>query len=333
VNDDIRVSTGYPDHPKTRKLLRRLGAEGVKAHIFLLCRIGNLRPKGSLEGFDPEDIEDTAQWDGEAGKFVQVLEEIGLLDKEGDVYTIHDWDGWQPWAVGAEERKKKARAAAKARWDRWRKQNPQGPKRPKKPAAKRQPEEEPSQAAPEKEPQGDTSKGQLVAVAEDVKVPAIIGDEEAGPGADRVLAGWNRIAKKKGLKTARRLSPGRRKKINARLKDKGWDWQAALAHLEKTLPDWELIESRRAKKTFLQGSGPGWGKDERQWVADFDFFIRGDSVDKILDGKYDPAPGELVVINGGMSKRNQEMMKEHEAGSDWASRKEEQLRGQSQSDS
>ncbi len=345
MNSDIRISTGYPDHPKVRKLLRRLGAEGIKSHIFLLCKVGYLKTKGVLHDFDVDVIEDTAQWTGERGKFVEVLmsDDIRLLELKDGVYQIHDWEYWNPWACGSEERSDQASKAAKARWAKYRKGKANGdappepeakpPPQPRKPAKKAAAKS--STTKPPDDPPAAAGGGQLEVRDEGAKAPAKMGEKDAPPNkaADQVLQGWNKMAKRKGLKTARRLNPGRRSKINNRLKDKGWDWQGALNHLEKTLPDREKIDKKEASKTFLQGGGPAFKENGDSWTADFDFFIRGDSVDKILDGKYDPSPGGLTVMDGGMSKRNQDTLEEHQAGTNWASRKEARLRGDSPCDS
>ena len=338
MNPDIRMSTGYPDHPKTRKLLRKLGAEGIKSHIFLLCKIGHLRPKGLLAGFEAEDIEDTAQWTGEPGAFFEALLEVRFLDKKPDgTYEIHDWPTWNPWAFGSEERKARGQHAARSRWGKQNKPASPAPAAPAPPPPA-SPATKPERPRPEprKSPPAATEEVKatdLIVMDEEITSPAVVGELESPKSADLVLASWNVVAKKKGLKTARRLSPGRRAKINIRLRDKGWEWQAALAHLEKRLPNWADVEKRQAERTFLQGGGTPFQGSETPWVADFDFFIRGDSVDKILDGKYDHRQDGLAVAEGGMSKRNQDMMEEHKQGSSWASRKEEALGGKPAIDS
>lgn len=61
------------------------------------------------------------------------------------------------------------------------------------------------------------------------------------------------------------MAPKRRVSFNARLKDPGWDWRAALAKFPL-----KLVESN-----------PGG------WKPDMDWFLRPDSVGRILEGKYD----------------------------------------------
>ncbi len=116
MNEDIRISTSYPDNPKTKRLFRRLGHAGIVGHIFLLLWTGRVRPDGALTGMGAEDIAIAAGWEGDAGQFVGALEDLGLLDRDGDIYAIHDWSQWNPYAVQAPERSARARRAAQARW-------------------------------------------------------------------------------------------------------------------------------------------------------------------------------------------------------------------------
>ena len=72
-----------------------------------------------------------------------------------------------------------------------------------------------------------------------------------------------------------RMTKNREKALRARLADPWWaaNWRAAL--------------ERGCKSAFLHG------ENDRGWKADFEFFIRPDSVTKILEGKYDNAGCEL----------------------------------------
>ena len=79
MNKDVRIATNYPDHPKIRKLEKRLGAEGIKSHVFLLCFVARVTPSGSLKDMDVEDIELAARWKGQSGQFVDTLVDLRLL--------------------------------------------------------------------------------------------------------------------------------------------------------------------------------------------------------------------------------------------------------------
>lgn len=118
--DDARISTALPQHPKTVKLQRRLGASGCWSLICLFLWVADNRPEGDLQGMTGEDIEIAANWTGEAGTLVGTLAEVRFLDGQDGAYKIHDWAEHNPWAAGRPRRIETARAAANARWEKMR---------------------------------------------------------------------------------------------------------------------------------------------------------------------------------------------------------------------
>jgi hypothetical protein len=115
--DDARFSTALASHPKTRKLHRRLGAEGCWSLVCLFLWVANNRWEGKLSGMSDEDIELAADWPGESGALVQTLREVGFLDGEPGNYSVHDWAEHNPWAANRGQRVQMARRAAAARWE------------------------------------------------------------------------------------------------------------------------------------------------------------------------------------------------------------------------
>lgn len=109
---DARISTGLPGHPKTKKLVRRLGAEGPLGCIYLFLWTAANRSNGDLTGMTDEDIELAIDWAGDEGAFVAAMAEVGFLEGEPDARRIHDWAEHNPWAAGAEARSEKSRWAA-----------------------------------------------------------------------------------------------------------------------------------------------------------------------------------------------------------------------------
>lgn len=83
------------------------------------------------------------------------------------------------------------------------------------------------------------------------------------------IASWNAA---KGVVACRgdSLTPKRRQAIRCRLKDAAWDWRAALAKFPL-----KLVAS-----------------DPNGWKPDVDWFLRPDSVARILEGKYDWAKSD-----------------------------------------
>ena len=108
---DARIAVTLPGHPKTKKLIRRLGDGAAWKLVCLFLWAASNRPNGDLSGLDGEDIEIAVDWAGEEGAFVGALCAVGFLDGEPGSYKIHDWSDHNAWASGSDLR------SAKARWN------------------------------------------------------------------------------------------------------------------------------------------------------------------------------------------------------------------------
>ena len=108
---DARIAVSLPHHPKTKKLIKRLGQSAAWNLVCLILWTAANRSDGNLEGLSVEDIEIAADWSGEDGAFVKALQEVRFLDIDEDQYSMHDWHEHNPWAAGADMR------IAKARWN------------------------------------------------------------------------------------------------------------------------------------------------------------------------------------------------------------------------
>jgi hypothetical protein len=109
MSGDARISTGLPGHPKTMKLIRRLGAGAAWNLVCLFLWAASNRSDGDFTGMSDEDLELAAHWGGDEGVFVAVLADIRFLDGEEGAYCVHDWAEHNPWAAGAISRSYKAR--------------------------------------------------------------------------------------------------------------------------------------------------------------------------------------------------------------------------------
>lgn len=109
---DARINAGLPAHPKTKKLIRRLGDTGAWRLVCLFLWVASNRPDGDLSGMTAEDIELSVDWPGEEGAFIKALKEVGFLEGEEGEFRVHDWTEHNPWAAGSEDRSKSARFAA-----------------------------------------------------------------------------------------------------------------------------------------------------------------------------------------------------------------------------
>lgn len=106
---DARISVGLPAHPKTKKLIRRVGEGGAWRLVCLFLWVAQSHPDGDLAGMTGEDVELAADWQGEEGAFIKALIEVGFVDGEEGAYSIHDWEEHNPWAAGADARSEKAK--------------------------------------------------------------------------------------------------------------------------------------------------------------------------------------------------------------------------------
>jgi len=116
MNTDARISVALPAHPKTKKLIRRGGQAAAWNLVCLFLWVSQSKPSGDLSGMTDEDIEIAAGWEGEEGKFVRLLSDVGFLDGHTNDYAVHDWEQHNPWAAGAERRSENSRVAARKRW-------------------------------------------------------------------------------------------------------------------------------------------------------------------------------------------------------------------------
>lgn len=84
------------DHPKTKKLARRLGVNRNEARGLLHCLWWwclSYAEDGNLKKYGAEEIADACDWEGDPELLCDALLESGFLDKksEGDL-SIHDWE-------------------------------------------------------------------------------------------------------------------------------------------------------------------------------------------------------------------------------------------------
>jgi len=111
VATDARIAVGLPQHPKTKKLIKRLGQASAWNLVCLILWAAANRSDGNLSGMSVEDIELSADWSGADGALVDALVAVRFLDEVDGAFMLHDWHEHNPWAAGADMR------SAKARWN------------------------------------------------------------------------------------------------------------------------------------------------------------------------------------------------------------------------
>lgn len=88
---------------------------------------------------------------------------------------------------------------------------------------------------------------------------------------DEFVEGWNSNAASLGLAQIRKLTPVRRRKVQAQIK-------------RFALDEWQSVFAKISQSPFLLGQNGGWR-------CDFDFILSENNVLKILEGKYDRQTG------------------------------------------
>ena len=114
---DARISSALVNHPKTKKLRRRLGPGACWSLVALFAYASEHRWDGDLTGMSDEDIGIAADWDGTPEEFCEALKGVGFLEGESSSYLIHDWSDHQPYAASRDIRSEAARKAVNKRWE------------------------------------------------------------------------------------------------------------------------------------------------------------------------------------------------------------------------
>jgi hypothetical protein len=112
----IEFHDSAADHRKVLKLARRLEISPTTAlgHLATLWTWTlRIAPDGDLSGFDAEDIEIGAKWDGAPGLFVRAAVACRLIDEDEMGFEIHDWKHYSG-SLKAAERKQAERARKRA---------------------------------------------------------------------------------------------------------------------------------------------------------------------------------------------------------------------------
>lgn len=122
----LNLDPGYTTHIKTRRLVAKLGrgAELLPIKLWLHCAAHHPMD-GVLDGYCIEEVEALIEWDGEVGKAVSALEQVGFLtsvvpicDLAADKPTRFSVNGWLEHQGHLKAAKKRAKNAAERRWNR-----------------------------------------------------------------------------------------------------------------------------------------------------------------------------------------------------------------------
>lgn len=316
MSTDARLSTGLPAHPKTKKLIRRVGEGGAWALVCLILWARANRPDGDLSGMSAEDIELAIDWRGEPDALVAALRAVGFLDGEEGAYQLHDWAEHQPWSAGAEARSQKAKWASLCR------------QHGREEAARQMPEyaaklatSTTSTATSKASSATSTdiavldraSSGEMacpvsvsVSVSESVSVSKSKSQEPLSPSltldgaapadlqarktqriqqiAEEAQAAYNRIlAKPAGLLTACTvLNKPRLKAVDKAIPTAKLLCRALYGSERVVAQFWEDYFAEAARDDFHAGRGP-YGNGHENWRPDFEYLLREDVMAKLFD--------------------------------------------------
>ncbi len=113
--EDIRISLSFKNNRKRKKLFKKLGADGIISLIDLWLSVAENRPSGILTGYDQDDIEIDACWNGKSGDFFKAILECKFINENNGVYEMHNWSTRQSWVFASENRSDKARFSRMAK--------------------------------------------------------------------------------------------------------------------------------------------------------------------------------------------------------------------------
>jgi hypothetical protein len=115
MNTDIRLDVDFYGHPKTIKLIRRLGFEGVVCLQRLWLFAAKHKCDGDLDGMDEEEIAIASGWNNDPSTFVTTLVQLRWLDVDNETYSLHKWVDRNGYAASSDDRSDKSRFSRMAK--------------------------------------------------------------------------------------------------------------------------------------------------------------------------------------------------------------------------
>lgn len=107
----IQVYSNLQGHKKTCKLRDGLGfsanyqAVGVVVCLWSWAAVN--APDGNLTGYSDRDIADAVGWKKSPGKLLGALAHAGFIDRNDDVFQIHDWEEHAALLMDSEAQQRK----------------------------------------------------------------------------------------------------------------------------------------------------------------------------------------------------------------------------------
>jgi len=111
----IRLSSEFPRHRKTLRLVRRLGKVARTYPVMLWLWAVEQSADGSLRDIDPDELAAICDHEGDSKELWRAMAECGFIEKTGDGWQIRSWDEHQGKLIERNqrnaERMRRARAA------------------------------------------------------------------------------------------------------------------------------------------------------------------------------------------------------------------------------
>lgn len=260
MTDWVRLWHDMPTDPKWRTIARKSGQPLpcviALFNLIMVNASGNADDRGVLRNWDNEDA--AAALDMEPQDVAAIMEAM-----EGKVIAQGRLTGWEKRQPKREDDRATLRKQAQ---------------REREQAAKLARQDTHSDDvsrnvthchAPETETETDINKTNVLSSSGDDQ-PALVLVKEPELKPDHVVEAWNDMAGRLNLSRVRKLSPARRRSLNARLREfpNVDDWTEAIGAIERS--------------PFLQGL-----EGKSGWRADFDFLLQPSSFLKLIEGSYD----------------------------------------------
>lgn len=245
-------------HPKMLDLSARLGiplehAIGIMQVLFNW--VADMAPQGDVGKWPDGSIAVACGWSGDPQSFVNSLVDAKWLDRDSKHrLLVHDWsEHCERWVKAKLEKTKQRFAERTVEHSTVATVEPSPPCDPAQPSQTQPSQTQPLATAAASPDTGGTR------LFDDPPEP-----ESDPPDEIEFLEAWN--AAEGNVKARLPLSAARKRTFRVRIRDPAWDWRAAIAKFPL--------------KLVATAGADGW-------KPDLDWFLRPDSVTKILEGKYD----------------------------------------------
>lgn len=106
----FRTESSFRNHRKIKQLARRLGLTRRDTRVLMIglfCEVCDQSPDGSLDGWEPEDIAEAADWDRDPVELLDALQAVGfLVEADTGGLEVNDWMEYAEGYKAAERRKR-----------------------------------------------------------------------------------------------------------------------------------------------------------------------------------------------------------------------------------